>query len=343
MAAAQAVTDAVKYSGMLDTASVMGDSTKAKMNAQMVLDAKDTADQAVVDANAAKKRVETAKTNADALADGTEGKTEVLQAINIAMKAVEDVVAAVTAITTGMNADDTNNADGQMLKMAVQAVTGTNMKDLKDADDISSGVAMAVAGALVPTAADAPGVTTPNGAATRVTHYGTATDLSGASPAPPAVSMRTSHAANSLGRTWKMIVGEDNIMMERIGTANASIPVASIAGMDASAVDKTATAVLSATGGADSDGKYPDGVSQGTASAADTPGTEYMGIPGAVWCLGGSAGCSVNSAGKLSEGWYFTPASVDAFYILNPTAVNREATRYVGPRPISLHGATGSP
>ena len=74
---------------------------------------------------------------------------------------------------------------------------------------------------------------------------------------------------------------------------------------------------------------YPDGVAQGTASIAGTPGTEYKGIPGTVWCLGGTTGCSVNSAGKLSEGWYFTPTLAEAVYILNPNAAARTTTRYV--------------
>ena len=118
--------------------------------------------------------------------------------------------------------------------------------------------------------------------------------------------------------TWTMIVGEDNIMMERIGATNAALPVASIAGMAASAVDKTATAVLAADGGTNSDGKYPDGTAQGTATVTGTPGTEYKGIPGAVWCLGGMDGCSVNADGTLSAGWYFTPADADELYVMNP-------------------------
>ena len=120
--------------------------------------------------------------------------------------------------------------------------------------------------------------------------------------------------------TWAMIVGDDNIMMQRIGASNAALPVTSIAGMDASAVDKSATPVLTATGGDNDDGKWPDATAAGTATTADgtTPGTEYKGIPGAVWCLGGTAGCSVNAAGKLVGGWYFTPSSATELYVANP-------------------------
>ncbi|MDE0097326.1 MAG: hypothetical protein OXS40_13325, partial [Gammaproteobacteria bacterium] len=89
MTAAQAVKDATKYSGMIDVDDVMGDSTKAMMNAQMVLDARAAVTQAVMDAEAAKMRAMDAKTEAEALADGTSGKPEVIVALDAAIKAVE--------------------------------------------------------------------------------------------------------------------------------------------------------------------------------------------------------------------------------------------------------------
>ncbi|MYF98183.1 hypothetical protein F4212_03475 [Candidatus Poribacteria bacterium] len=334
MAAAQAVKDATKYSGMLGVASVMGDSTKAMMNAQMVLDARAAVTQAVMDAEAAKMRAMDAKAEAEALADDTSGKSEVIVALAAAIKAAEAELVTVTAISTGSNADDTNNKDGQALKTAVEAVTGTATK-LKTPDDKAGEVAMAVAGALVPmvpnTVAD---TATHDGTARRVTPYVTMTAVNNATP--PAVSERTSHGTNSLGRTWAMIVGEDNVMKARLGaitsgdlvSGNTHLSVASIAGMKASAVDKTSTAVLSATGG-DGNGKYDDAASPGVASATGTPGTEYRGIPGVVVCLGGSAGCSVGADGTLSDGWYFSPSNAMTYYILNPTAANRNEKLYV--------------
>ena len=333
MAAAQAVKDATKYSGMLGVASVMGDSTKAMMNAQMVLDARAAVTQAVMDAEAAKMRATDAKAEAEALADGTAGKAEVIVALDAAIKVAEAELVTVTAISTGVNADNRYNSDGTALKTAVAAVTGTAAK-LKTPDDKAGEVAMAVAGALVPTVTEAPGATA-NGDAMRVTHYAIESDLTAATP--PAVLERTSHGTNSLGRTWAMIVGEDNVMKARLGaitsgdlvSGNTHLSVASIAGMKASAVDKTSTAVLSATGGDNGDGKYDDAASPGIASATGTPGTEYRGIPGVVVCLGGSAGCSVGADGTLSDGWYFSPSNAMTYYILNPTAANRNTTLYV--------------
>ena len=124
------------------------------------------------------------------------------------------------------------------------------------------------------------------------------------------------------GMMWADIVGKANVMMKRLGeiqtdgtllAGNAEVSVASIANMAAADVDKTSTAVLSATGGNANDGKYADAFST-TATVGNTSGTQYKGIPGVVVCLGGTSGCSVSSDGKLSAGWYFTPASPTTYY-----------------------------
>ena len=106
------------------------------------------------------------------------------------------------------------------------------MKDLKDAGDIADRVAMEIGEALLPmvpdTVADA---NSHDGTARRVTHYNAPTTNPGEltngtdTVTAPAVTARTFHDDNSPGRTWAMIVGEDNVMMERIGTANAALPV----------------------------------------------------------------------------------------------------------------------
>ncbi|MYF98184.1 hypothetical protein F4212_03480 [Candidatus Poribacteria bacterium] len=230
MAVAQAVKDATKYSTMFDTASVKGDSTKAMMNAQMVLDARAAVTQAVMDAEAAKMRAMDAKTEAEALADGTAGKAEVIVALDAAIKAAEAELVTVTAISTGVNADNRYNSDGTALKTAVEAVTGTAAK-LKTPDDKAGEVAMAVAGALVPmvpnTVAD---TTTHDGTARRVEHYATVASLPTLGGVRPNDEEHTFLGNNSIGRTWAEIAGKDNIMMERIGANNAAVPVASIAG-----------------------------------------------------------------------------------------------------------------
>ena len=138
--------------------------------------------------------------------------------------------------------------------------------------------------------------------------------------------------------TWAMIVGEDNIMMERIGDTNAALPVALIAGMMASAVDKTGTPVLVSTG------TFVDGTAYGAASTTTTPGTEYKGIPGAVWCLGGDDGCKVNADGTLGSGWYFTPTSTTQLYDANPdmAGMYKAATMYARYGYWLTYSATGA-
>ncbi len=336
MTAAQAVKDATKYSGMLDVSKTVGDSTVAMMNAQMVLDAKDAVSKALMDAEAAKMQAMDAKTAAGAIPDGTAGKARAIAALDEAIKVAEKQVADIMAISTGMNADETDNAVGQALKTAVQAVTGTNTKKPKTAGDVAADVAKAVAGALAPTVpSTVVDATTHDGTALRVEHYATSTAVVGATSVP-ARADRTIHAHNSLGRYWAEIVGEDNIMMERLGVlddsgdfitpGNGFLPVASIAGMSASAVNPDGTD-LSAAGGSgnlgSSAGAYTDGAS------TDATDINYKGIPGVAVCLGGSAGCSVNDAGRLGAGWYFTAEDHTVLYILNPTTAARTTTLYV--------------
>ena len=77
-AAEQAVKDASKYAGLIGTRAVHGESMTAQENAQKVLDAKDTVDQAVTDAEAAKTAAETAKTEAEGIPEGTEGRSALI-------------------------------------------------------------------------------------------------------------------------------------------------------------------------------------------------------------------------------------------------------------------------
>ena len=301
MAVAQAVKDATKYSTMFDTASVKGDSTKAMMNAQMVLDARAAVTQAVMDAEAAKMRAMDAKTEAEALADGTAGKAEVIVALDAAIKAAEAELVTVTAISTGVNADNRYNSDGTALKTAVAAVTGTAAK-LKTPDDKAGEVAMAVAGALVPTVTEAPGATA-DGTAMRVEHYATSASLPTLGGVRPNDEEHTFLGNNSIGRTWAEIAGKDNIMMERIGANNAAVPVASIAGFTSEEAIPNEADNLGANTSVDDLTRYTN--------AAHV--SNYLGIPGDVWCLGDD--CKVVD-GILTGSWYFTPDSTSDFYVL---------------------------
>ena len=74
---------------MLTTTEVGGDSTKAMMNAQAILDAKDDAAQAVMNAEMAKMDAMAAKTAAGMVPDGTAGKAQAIAALDAAIKVAE--------------------------------------------------------------------------------------------------------------------------------------------------------------------------------------------------------------------------------------------------------------
>ncbi|MDE0280118.1 MAG: hypothetical protein OXN16_03435, partial [Gammaproteobacteria bacterium] len=296
MAGVQAEKDALKYAGMLTAESVKGDSAMAVMNAQMILDAEMAANQAVMDADDALDAAMMAKTAAEGL---PEDDAERAGAIAAAERAIEE---AMTEKGAAQAILDKNPVDAgtttpttavDSLRDAVAQVKGAN----KLADDypmMPAAIGKRIAGEVM----TAIGTATPgtNGA------IADATSRDGI----------MNDAADIGAMTWAMIVGEDNIMMERIGGTNAALPVASIAGMAATAVDKTASPVLVSTG------TFADGTAYGTATGGGTPGTEYKGIPGAVWCLGGEDGCSVSASGTLGDGWYFTPTSTTDLYVANP-------------------------
>ena len=310
---------------MLDVASVMGDSTKAAMNAQTVLDARDTVTQAVSDAKAAMMRATDARTEAEAIADGTAGKVEVLAAIETAIMTAEAELATVTAISTGLNADRTGNTEGQKLTMAVEAVTGGANADPQGTPaSVAEGVATAVAGALIPMAAPNPDgaddtARAGDGTARRVEHYATANARNNATP--PAVAERTFHGDNGLGMTWVQIVGEDNVMTFRRSDPTDSnlikqVQAKSVAGMT------TAFFSFPDGGGPTPDSSLSDGSTYVSAS--------YMGVPGSVFCGGND--CKVESeddALVLIGSWYFFPTSTTASYILNPDVAMRSTTLYV--------------
>ncbi len=298
-AADQAKMDAIKYAGMLTAGKVNGESSMAVANAQKVLDAEMAANAAVMDADDALQAAMAAKTAAEALAADDAGRAGAIAAAEEAIKQATAQKKAAMAIV-----DDPVDATAgiQSLKEAVQTVKGANpLADGYPTMPAAHGKDVATS------------VKTALGSITRSLDLASIT-----ANTVPMHATRMNDGSDIGAMTWAMIVGEDNVMMERIGDANAALPVASIAGMAASAVDKTATPVLSATGGTASDGKYPDALAQGAATVSGTPGTEYKGIPGAVWCLGGAGGCSVNADGTLSSGWYFTPTSATELYAANP-------------------------
>ena len=298
MAAAQAGKDAIKYAGMLTAEKVDGESATAVMNAQMILDAEMAANQAVMDADDALQDAMDAKTAAEAL---SADDAERANAIAAAEEAIKQATAQKKAAQAVLDANPlqtgttTPTTEVDSLMEAVAVVKGSN----KLADDYP--MMPAAKGKDVATS-----VKTALGTITRVS------TLAALIPDPdPDNATRMHDGSDIMAMTWAMIAGEDNVMMKRLGTANAAIPVASIAGMAASAVNPAADD-LSSGGGTDSDGMYDD------AFTTDATDINYKGIPGAAWCLGGTDGCSVGADGTLSAGWYFTPTSAMELYVANP-------------------------
>ena len=295
MAAEQAEKDAVKYAGMLTAESVKGDSAMAIMNAQMILDAEMAANQAVMDADDALQDAMDAKEAAEALSEDDAERADAIAAADRAIEeATEDKKMAQAVLDNNPLQTDgtTPTTEVDSLKEAVAQVKGAN----RLADNypmMPAAIGKRIAGEVMTAiAAAAPGT---NGDITA------ATSMDGV----------MNDAMDIGAMTWAMIVGDDKIMMKRLGTiaaadgsytvGNGVLSVASIAGMTATAVAPTGTD-LSATGNTDGTG---------------TAGGSYKGIPGAIFCLGGTDGCKVTD-GKLGAGWYFSPNDPKALYVMNP-------------------------
>ena len=190
---------AMDASMMLTTTQVAGDSSKAMMSAEMVLEAKMDLEGAIMDAEDAIEAAEDAK---DGIND--DGKMALDNEI-------ADLQAQIKAGQAILNGDD--------LKMYVDMVTGGENADPEGTPrSIANMVGMDIAGAL------APGTVR---GATRLDHGATkpGVDIS------DALKFETD---DHQGMTWAMIVGEANVMTKHLGTDNAAVQVASIEGMTAS-------------------------------------------------------------------------------------------------------------
>ena len=269
MAAEMAAT---KYAAMLTTTEVGGDSMKAMMSAQAILDARGDAAQAVTDAEAALAAAKKAKMDAMDVADGHPQKAALTAAVDAAVMAAKAQIAAARTVR-----------DGTRIRNAAAEVTG-GPQGTGTPRSIANSVGMDIAAALA--------VGTVRGG-TRIAYGDT-------SPAATVAAAHKYVTDDHQGMTWAMIVGEDNVMSERLGAGNAARMVASVAGMTAAAVDADVTA----TGGVDSGNKYAD--------AFTSDASTYKGIPGDIFCLG--ADCEVDADGKLAGSWYFSPTSEMAYY-----------------------------
>ena len=291
-AAGQAVEDAeaaaesaAESRKMLLTTEVGGESSTAMMNAQAILDAADDAAQAVMDAEAALAAAEKAQMDAMAIADDHPQKAALTAAVDEAVEDAEGAVEDATAVR-----------DGTTIKNAVARVEGANKKGTPRS--IANTVGMDIAGALA------------SGSARTGTRI-----VDPHATAVPAgiVDEHKVEMDDAQGETWAEIAGEANVMMKRLGSfadtgaftvGNGVVSVASVAGMTAADVFGTETVPTDVT---------TDGTSLTSSTAGDAEAINYMGIPGALFCLGGDDGCSV-TAGKLGAGWYFSPAFAMYYY-----------------------------
>ncbi|MYK31578.1 MAG: hypothetical protein F4051_07600 [Boseongicola sp. SB0670_bin_30] len=271
-----AAGDAGKYSKMLSTSETAGDSKTAMMAAQAILDAEMDVGTALANAEAALADAEAAQAEVMKLADADPNKDALTTRINRVVEDAEMYVSDIQAII-----------DGTALKNAVAEVEGSNMKGTPRTVANVVGEAIAGALALAETTSDT------NLSRERGVH---GTD----GPAATVAARLKLEMNDAMGMTWAMIVGEDNVMKERIGADNSVRMVASVAGMTASAVDADVTA----TGGVASGNTYAD--------AFTSAGSTYKGIPGDIFCLGSD--CEVDSDGKLAGSWYFSPTSEMAYY-----------------------------
>ncbi len=294
MAAMAAGESAAESGEMLTTTEVGGDSTKAMMNAQAILDAKDDAAQAVMDAEMAKMDAMAAKTAAGMVPDGTAGKAQAIAALDAAIKVAEAEIKKASGVRDGRALDD-----------EVYKVVGANGKGTPRS--IADTVGMDIAETVSPGTSD-----------------GRARGTLGAvAPADAIVAGHKHVTDDHQGMTWAMIVGEDNVMSERIGTSNAVRMVASVSGMTAADVDADVTA----TGGTGGTNAYADAFTSGSST--------YMGIPGDIFCLGKD--CKVTD-GKLAGSWYFSPSSPMVYYIRNPDRDASVATPYIAESSYTEYG-----
>ena len=285
---------------MLTAEDVDGESATAIENAEKILAAETAANKAVMDADDALKDAEAVLVKAKAL---PEDDAERAGAITAAERAVEEAKAQKAAAQEILDENPVDSGTTtpttavDSLKEAVAAVKGSN----RLADDYP----------MMP-AAIGKRIATEVGTA-----IGNLSDLStpGTITAGTTPMVGIKNDAEDIGAmTWAMIVGEDNVMMKRLGTidgtsgthspGNQELSVASLTGM-------TATDVL------------PSGTVLATAGAnlAITANGSYKGIPGAIFCLGGDDGCKVTGTGdaaKLGAGWYFSPNSPMTLYVADP-------------------------
>ena len=200
---AELLANAVKYSEMLSSQDVNGDSAMATANAGMVLtaetainDAVTAADTAIMEANAAKMAAEDIENEAE--------KNAVMRLLNDAIETAMEVKKAAQAIDDDLSA-------------AVAVVEGDDKEMPNTAADAGEAVASAVRAAIA------------------------AVKTTGADVTLPAMGTVEMNDASDIGAmTWAMIVGEDNVMDVRKLDGSTAAPVKAMSVMGSMSADLAA-------------------------------------------------------------------------------------------------------
>ncbi len=286
--AEDALKSATESGAKLLTDEVGGDSSAAMMAAQAIVDAARDIGTALTDANDALTAAKAARTEVMALADDHPEKATLMTTVDAVIEDAEGFVDAIKAINDGTDLED-----------LVAEVEGTD--GMGTPRSIANAVGEAIATALELNA------TNTGGLGRGVGTHGTAA---------PAGTIAASHKVvmdDAKGHTWEEIVEYRGgmVVTKPIGTDNAGLKVASIAGMETTKVWAT----------------LPEAELETIDDGEDFENANYMGIDGTVHCLG--TDCKVTD-GKLVGSWYF--AQTDAattHYVRNPDSVLGRTTPYV--------------
>ena len=288
-AAVQAGKDATEYAGKLDVMSVLGESKTARENAQKVLDAEESAKQAVIDATAARTAAQDAKTEATALPDSAVRKSELVSALDAAIAAADADIETAADIRDSKTPSDSKDTMST-LKTAVQAVIGTDSKNVETPTDRGDDVANRVDSAISATGID------------RTANVDQARRNEALPSTLSAGEKSVSRDDDSSGMTWAQIVGDANVITTRTDLVGSNTV-------------KTVKA-MSIDGATLSD--YTDTAPTGTGEGSKFAATQN-GIPGTMFCAGADCKVGTGDGAKLTGSWYFTPTNPTTPYITGAT------------------------
>ena len=220
-----------------------------------------------------------ARAEAESLPADNADRAALIAALDAAVMEADEVIVAAKAIR-----------DGEALRAAVQAVTGTDAQMPRTPVQTGMAVANAVGAALADD----------GGTPARVVVQGTL-------PADGAVTSTVVAFDDARGMTWAGIVGETNLVDRRIATGASTtkaVRAVSLAGMRLT--EMFGAGNIPSDIAAAGDGTQYDG----------NVGSNYKGIAGVIFCAGSDCGVEGTGAGRtLAGSWYFTPDDPEGSYV----------------------------